>query len=234
MPKGGADYKKAVKSALVKASESVARHTGIALGGAHGGRLATIAHKTATKNASKIKDLAANVKKSAGKIATEGAVALTGIAASKMGANPAVAALAGTTMRAAITVGVQFHNNVQKAKAAAIGKAGGGFMSIVKEAGLKTISDLKSYKFQRKLEKGFAGDAAYAGLANSVGAILGATPLGKLPTGDVVAFLDPGKTAKKALKLKQRLARAVRRSKEGNLASAVEGKIGKMIGNLKK
>ncbi len=184
--------------------------------------------------AAKLKPIIAGIKKNKGKIATELAVVASGAIASKLTGNPVLSTLAGTSARAAIAVGKVVHNSVQKARSEAIGKQGDNFMAIAKSAGLKTISELKSYKFQRKLEKGFAGDVAYAAIANSVGALFKGTPLGKVSVGDAVALADPAKVAKNALRIKQRLVRAVRRSKDGNVASAVESKISKIVDNIGK
>lgn len=79
-----------------------------------------------------------------------------------------------------------------------------GFRLRAKQAGAEFISDLKSPKFQRQLEKQFIGDLAYGAIATTVGAIAPITGL-----GDAVAVKTSsggGKIASDAVqKLKKKL-----------------------------
>lgn len=167
------------------------------------------------------------VKDNKGKIATEAAVAATGIIASKLGANPVVASAAGTTTRAAIAVGKVAYDNIQKAKAEMVNGNGKNLLQAAKQAAQGTVSDLKSKVFREGVEKGFMGDAGYAATANLAGALFGASPLAKtvlrvLPVGDMIALADPLKASATLLKAKDSIAKAIKDSPKGTLKSAVK------------
>jgi hypothetical protein len=137
-------------------------------------------------------------------ILTEGAVVAAGVIGGKIG-GAAVGSLSSATMRAAITVGKKAYSAASKAKAEAIASNGKGLMSIVKTAGAKFISDLKSPKFQRNMEKTYLGDLAYGAIATAVSSFV-PIPL----AGDAVALKTAGLGGKLASKGLQNIKKKVK------------------------
>jgi phage-related protein (TIGR01555 family) len=131
-----------------------------------------------------------------GKILTEGAVVAAGVIGSKV-AGPVAGSIASATTRSAIAVGKKAYGRL-KPVAGATKINSGNLMKAVKAAGGEFLSDLKSPKFQRKLEKDYLGDLAYGVVATAVSAIV-PIPL----VGDVAALKGSGKVAEIAGKVVQ-------------------------------
>jgi len=157
------------------------------------------------KGASKAVEFAKNNKET---ILTEGSVVAAGFIGSKV-AGTASGVAAGAAMRVAIGIGKKAFKRVNEAKAEAVTSNGKGLMGLVKKAGLGFISDLKSGKFQRSLEKGAIGDLSYALVANTVNA------LQPYPIGDMVALKTSGYVSKLASAGVQKVKKQIKARRSG-------------------
>lgn len=138
------------------------------------------------------------------KIATEGAVVAAGVAGGAIG-GAVVGSLASATTRAAITVGKKAYSRATSEKVKTALANGESLMKVAKDAGAEFISDLKSPKFQRQLEKQFIGDLAYGAIATTVGAIAPVMGL-----GDAVAIKTSGTGGKIGSSAVQKLKKKLR------------------------
>lgn len=138
------------------------------------------------------------------KIATEGAVVAAGVAGGAIG-GAVGGSLASATTRAVITVGKKAYSRATSEKVKTALANGESLMKVAKDAGAAFISDLKSPKFQRQLEKQFIGDLAYGAIATTVGAL---APVKGL--GDAVALKTSGGGGKIASSAVQKLKKKLR------------------------
>ena len=138
----------------------------------------------------------------------EAPVIAAGIVGSTFG-TPVVGAIASASMRSAITIGKKIKATTVKHKSEHASQAMEGAKALSKVAeslGAKSINELKSAKFQRKLESDFIGDLAFGAIDMAVSAIV---PLPMV--GSAIALKTSGMVGKFADNLvqkfkKQRLA----------------------------
>ena len=138
------------------------------------------------------------------KIGTEGAVVAAGVAGGAIG-GAVVGSLASATTRAVITVGKKAYSRATSEKVKTALANGESLMKVAKQAGTEFISDLKSPKFQRQLEKQFIGDLAYGAIANTVGTFVPVMGL-----SDAVALKTSGGGGKIASNAVQKLKKKLR------------------------
>lgn len=137
-------------------------------------------------------------------IAVTGAMVATGMAGGAVG-GAVVGTVASATTRSLITIGQKAHSHATAAKHKEAYNKGESLFKIAKKAGAEFISDLRSPKFQRQLEKQFIEDLAYGAIATAVGAIAPVMGL-----GDAVAIKASGAGGKIGSNAVQKMKKKVR------------------------
>jgi hypothetical protein len=143
-------------------------------------------------------DIAQAIRNNKGKIATEGAVVAAGVIGSAIG-SPVVGALASASMRSAITIGKKIKATTVKHKNEQLVQGATALGKVADKLGAKSINELKSAKFQRKLESDFIGDLAFGAVDMAVSALV---PLPMV--GSAVALKTSGAVGRFADKMVQR------------------------------